>query len=71
MKDIVVNRVNIKEPVKSPQRFNYSDSFLSKVSAIIVSDLKSFIFRKKIVVDDAPVGWDDYKRFCELARGKR
>jgi hypothetical protein len=45
-------------------------SFIGKCIGIIHQDVKARFNGAKALAKDTPDGWEDYKRFLELARGK-
>jgi hypothetical protein len=55
------------EPVKPERR----KTLISRCVDIISKDIKAMIFRTKIVIEPEPAGWEEYKRFCELAKGEK
>lgn len=59
-----------KPQEQSPAR-SYREGFLTRVVRIVLSDIKALLFRHRLVVEDEPDGWEDYRRFCEMARGKK
>lgn len=70
MKEIVVSTgtsATRQEPIK---RKPLKTPLIKKVLDIIADDLHAFISRRKLVIEQEPDGWEDYKRFCELARKK-
>ena len=46
-------------------------SFISRCIDIIIKDIKARFSDYEVIVNDTPAGWEEYKRFCEMARGKR
>jgi hypothetical protein len=43
---------------------------VAKCIEIICQDIRERFNGAKAVVKDPPNGWDDYRQFCDLARGK-
>jgi len=71
MKEIVVGGAPKKQVVaKSEPKIERirKPSFIGKVISVIVDDIKSFVFHKRLVIGETPEGWEDYQRFVELAK---
>lgn len=73
MKEIYVGGTPKPEKVQKKEELPVirKQSFLSKVVEVIVSDIRSRINGTTAIVEETPAGWEDYKRFVELARGKK
>ena len=65
-KVIIVKQTNQPHGQKQPERTARpgKKTFISRCIDIIINDIKAKF-------GGAPDGWEDYKRFCEMARGKR
>jgi hypothetical protein len=46
-------------------------SLLSRCCDVIRDDIREKVFGVKIAVHDPGHEWEEYKRFCELARGEK
>ena len=56
-------------PPSSPPR-EIKRSFIGKCIEIIRHDIKERFNGARALVKDPPNGWQDYRQFCDLARGK-
>jgi len=68
---VVIRKGEKKVPARQDQPQKMKKSLVEKCMAIIRKDILAFINRKKLVTEPPPEKWQDYERFCEMARGKR
>lgn len=68
---VVGKRTQANDSPKALSEPKYRDGFIKRVVAIIADDIRAFVFRKKVIIEKEPEGWEDYQRFCEMARGKK
>jgi hypothetical protein len=71
MKEIVVGDAPKKTVNAEPKPRSYKPSFLANVFSVVSEDIRTFIFNRRVVIEETPDGWEDYKRFVELAKGKK
>ena len=72
-KKIIVTKPGRKptQPQTAPSPRSVRKSFISRCIDIIIKDIKARFSDCEVIINDTPAGWEEYKRFCELARGKR
>ncbi len=58
----------ITAKISSSRNFSRNEGFISRCIRIIISDLRSIITKEKT---DEQIKWEDYERFCKLARGEK
>lgn len=76
MKTIIVGnkpKGSAKGPAPAPIKLDKPkrESFVSKMLRVMVGDVQTLITKQKVVLEPPPEGWEDYQKFCELARGKK
>ncbi len=61
-------RVSVKQQalLSKPRK----ETFVSKMVGVVIDDIKNLVLRKEVLIGETPEGWEDYQRFCELARKK-
>lgn len=67
MKEIQISKPKEKKatgPEKPPKILKASA--FSKLASVVCEDIRGLVHRKKQTDQE----WEDYKRFCKLARGK-
>lgn len=67
MKEILISKPKENKttvPNKPPKILR--PSIFSRIASVIIGDVVGFVRRKR----QTDMEWEDYKKFCELARGE-
>jgi hypothetical protein len=70
-KTVTVTKPGTKRPAGSIQTRPHRKNFISRCIDIIISDIRARLTDYEVVANDTAPGWEEYKQFYELAKGKR